>query len=382
MSRTGFARLMIVSIVVFAVAAVTLPAALWADPPAGTTVVTGEKFGALYGMYIPEDWNGDLVLYAHGFDPRQWPIALPEPAIRDALLSRGFAVALSSYSDTGWAVSEGYKQTKGLLPIFYREFGRPSRTYVIGHSMGGLITLRLVEKHPGLFDGALPMCGVVGGTNLELDQILHVRTLFDYFYPGVLLPDALHVADATDPLDVMIPALTAMVEDLRPVPGWYEIGLIADLDLPATPALVFDAILIRLWGQGGMDFLERTKGKSFWGNMDTEYSGSLDDLALNSLVDRYESHARGRAYARLWYETTGRLRVPTLTLHNGIDPLVPLSHEATYAVRVSNQGMSHNLVQRVSTAWQYGHCAFTVEEELGAFLDLVEWVEDGVVPTP
>ena len=45
-------------------------------------------------------------------------------------------------------------------------------------------------------------------------------------------------------------------------------------------------------------------------------------------------------------------------------------------------GMSHNLVQRVSSVWQYGHCAFTVEEELEAFLDLVEWVEDGVVPTP
>lgn len=393
MNRAGFARSAIAPTVVFVIAAVTLPALLWADPPPGTTVVTGEKFGALYGIYVPEAWNGDLVLYAHGFVARQHPIALPDPDVpdptygtvaplRDALLGEGFAVALSSYSDNGWAVSEGHKQTKGLLPIFRREFGNPSRIYVTGHSMGGLITLRLVEKHPRMFDGALPMCGVLGGAKLEVDQILHVRTLFDYFYPGVLLEDALHVADAIDPLDVMLPALDAMLADVRPVPGWFEIGLIAGLDLPADPALVFDAILWRLWAQGGMDMLERTKGKSYWGNLDTAYTGSFDDSALNSLVDRYESHARGRAYLRIWYETTGELQVPTLTLHNGIDPLVPFIHQAVYAEKVDANGKLHNLVQRVSQAEQYGHCAFTVEEELEAFLDLVDWVEDGVAPTP
>jgi pimeloyl-ACP methyl ester carboxylesterase len=366
---------------------------LWADPPPGTTEVNGEKFGALYGIYVPENWNGDLVLYAHGFVARQHPIALPDPEVpdpnygtvapfRDDLLGEGFAVAMSSYSKTGYAVSEGYKQTKGLLPIFQKKFGRPNRVYVVGHSMGGLITLRLVEKHPGLFDGALPMCGLLGGPILEWNQLLHVRTLLDYFYPGVLLPDTLHVADATDPLDVMIPAWVAMADDLRTPPGWLEIGMIAGLDLPADPALVFDAILGRMWLQGGNDVLERTKGKSYWGNMDTYYTGSMDDVTLNTLVDRYESHPRGRAYRRIWYEPTGRLPVPTLTLHNGIDPMVPLSHETVYAERVAAQGRSHNLVQRISGAVPYGHCAFTEDEEFGAFLDLVNWVENEVPPTP
>lgn len=173
-----------------------------------------------------------------------------------------------------------------------------------------------------------------------------------------------------------------MLADVRPVPGSYEIGLIAGLDLPTDPFLVFDAILIRLWAQGGIDALERTKGKSYWGNSDTYYMGSLDDPTLNGMVDRYESHAKGRAYLRNWYETTGNLPVPTLTLHNEIDPLVPFSHETAYAEKVSGYGKSYNLVQRVSEAEQYGHCAFTVEEELEAFLDLVNSVENGVVPSP
>ena len=133
----------------------------------------------------------------------------------------------------------------------------------MGNSMGGLITLRLVEKHPGLFDGALPTCGVVGGADLVFNQTLHVRTLFDYYYPGVLLPNALHVPDATDPFDVYLPALFAMSGDASSL--WLNIGLIDGLDLPADPGLLFDAILIRLWAQGGIDLLERTKGKKLLG---------------------------------------------------------------------------------------------------------------------
>jgi pimeloyl-ACP methyl ester carboxylesterase len=333
-------------------------------------------------MYVPEDWNRNLVLYAHGFRARQYSIALPDiEPLRDALLGEGFALAMSSYSKTGWAVKEGSSETKGLLPLFFKRFGRPARTYVIGHSMGGLISLRLVEKHPGLFDGALPMCGAVGGTNLVNDHVTHVRVLFDYFYPEIL-PGPTLMPDVLDPRDAMFSGWDAMEADLRPVPGWYEIGLIQGLDLPSDPFLVFDAILWRLWGNGGTDLLSRTRGKAFWDNMDVWYTGSQDDDDLNALVERFRAHPRGLTYTRLWYEPTGRLRVPTLTLHNLIDPLVPMTHEDEYAERVASWGKSHKLVQRISSAVEYGHCDFTLEEEIAAFLDLVNWVENGVPPTP
>ena len=383
----------VVAIVATALTVVTFAGRIWAEPPPGTTIATGEKSGAIYAMYVPENWNGDLVLYAHGFVARQHPIALPDPEepdptygtaarFRDALLAEGFAVALSSYSKTGWAVREGFWETRGLIPMFRREFGRPSHIYITGQSMGGLITVRLAEMFHRTFDGALPMCGVVGGANLQFDQIVHFRALFDYFYPEVLPEGLLHVPDATDPLDVMLPGLDAMVNDLRPVAGWYELGLIGGLDLPTDPNLVFDAILIRLWAQGGVDLFERTNGKSFWRNLDTYYAGSFDDATLNALIERVDSHPRGRLYLKRWYEPSGRLRVPTLSLHNAIDPLVPITHEVEYAERVAEQGMAHNLVQRVAAAAEYGHCAFTVEEQLGAFLDLVNWVDNGVTPTP
>jgi hypothetical protein len=34
------------------------------------------------------------------------------------------------------------------------------------------------------------------------------------------------------------------------------------------------------------------------------------------------------------------------------------------------------------TADRFGHCAFKGEEWLGTFLDLVNWVETGVKPSP
>jgi pimeloyl-ACP methyl ester carboxylesterase len=392
MSRLIGSWRMVVCALVVLVLAVLVPGQSWAAPPAGTTIVTGEIGGALYAMYLPEDWNGDLVLWAHGYHARQHPIMLPDPEVpdpvygtmapfRDALLGEGFAVALSSYSKNGSATEEGYRDTKRLIPLFIKEFGKPERTYVAGNSMGGLIAVRLVEKHPGLFDGAFPICGVVGGNALVFDQIMHVRALMDYFYPGAL-PGPFFMPDVVDPGVLWGAADWAMWNDTRTPPGWYEISQIQGLELPADPGGAYYAILIRMWAHGGTDLLERTGGKNTWGNIDTEYTGSLDDVTLNALVDRYEQHPRARVYNRLWYEPTGRLRVPMLTLHNAIDPLVPTMHEDVYAEKVASWGKSHNLVQRISGAVEFGHCAFTVEEQMEAFLDLVNWVENGVEPTP
>ena len=55
--------------------------------------------GSSYAMDVPADWNGDLVLYAHGYTNPAAPVALPNiTALRDLLLGQGFAVAYSSFS--------------------------------------------------------------------------------------------------------------------------------------------------------------------------------------------------------------------------------------------------------------------------------------------
>lgn len=168
----------------------------------GTQVVTGETGpGSLYALYRPADWNGRLVLWAHGAPPPTLPVQLPSREIdplRDALLALGYGVAYSSYDEFGFAFKSGVLRTRQLLGLFASEFGPPHRTYVMGTSMGGAIAVTLAETNPGLFDGAVPMCAPLGGTQMAINYIWNVRVLFDYFFPGVMPGDALHLPDGLD----------------------------------------------------------------------------------------------------------------------------------------------------------------------------------------
>ncbi|MCK4537539.1 MAG: hypothetical protein KAV42_01950 [Candidatus Krumholzibacteria bacterium] len=62
-----------------------------------------------------------------------------------------------------------------------------------------------------------------------------------------------------------------------------------------------------------------------------------------------------------------------VTLHTTRDPVVPLSHEYLFAQVVADAGNSGWL--RQYEVDRFGHCAFTGEEVIGAFLELVAWAE-------
>ena len=70
--------------------------------------------------------------------------------------------------------------------------------------------------------------------------------------------------------------------------------------------------------------------------------------------------------------------VPVLTLHDIGDFFVPFSMEQIYANRVAAAGRSDLLVQRAIRG--VDHCDFTGPELVRGFLDLVNWVENGVRP--
>src|SRR5437870_12664927 len=103
--------------------------------------------GALYEMDVPENWNGTLVVYAHGYiEESGAEVALPNIGyFRDPLLDRGFAVAYSSFSTNGYALKEGFLQTHQLSGLFASRFGAPCRTLLAGQSLGGIIALKLAE---------------------------------------------------------------------------------------------------------------------------------------------------------------------------------------------------------------------------------------------
>src|SRR5687767_242120 len=151
--------------------------------------------GSLYALYIPsaENWNGEVVYYAHGIRPPvpYSPITLSDQdnffAVRDALGAQGYAFAYSSFSENGLAVKDGVQRTHQLRGLITQHLpGQPERSYVAGYSLGALVALEIAERFPGQYDGVLAMCGMVGGTPIELQYVGDVRALFDAHFPGAL----------------------------------------------------------------------------------------------------------------------------------------------------------------------------------------------------
>jgi pimeloyl-ACP methyl ester carboxylesterase len=345
--------------------------------------------GALYRLARPTNWNGTLVVYAHGYVSPDQPVAIPPDALQviALLTAQGIAVAASSYSENGWVVKDGAQRTHQLLGIFTSKFGRPSRVYAAGGSMGGLVAIKLIETYPGEFAGALLACPVAGGTRAQLDYAANVYALFNLFYPGVL-PEI----DVDDPQDIdatsqiVLPAIVAMTNDPS---GALAIASIDQTPVPfASGPELLESIVTALVGAAGYaGDLELTHGRLFLDNSATQYTGALSasDLQwINANIQRYWASPAGLNLVEHNYTPTGYLTVPTLMISTLRDPVVPAFHAALYASAVAATGNSDWLVQRSvpGTAGGYGHCTFTPQELATALADLVLWDQYGIKPTP
>jgi pimeloyl-ACP methyl ester carboxylesterase len=345
--------------------------------------------GALYRLARPMNWNGTLLLYAHAYVSPDQPVAIPPDAqqVIDLLAPQGVAVAVSSFSENGWAVKDGTQRTHQLLGIFTSKFGAPSRVYAAGASMGGLIAINLIETYPGKFVGVLPACAAAGGLQRELDYFADVRVLFDLFYPGVLPGSAVDVPPGIDVVSqIFFPAIAAMTA--QPA-GAVAIASISQTPVPwASNAELLQSIATALVGAAGYpDVLSLTHGQPFFDNTSTQYTGALPPatlVAINANVQRFSASPSGLNYVRHNYTPTGELRMPALTLSMFRDPVVPGFHRDDYGAAVAAAGGADLLVQRsvLGPANGYGHCTFTPLELATAFSDLVLWVEYGVKPAP
>ncbi|MBI1786915.1 MAG: hypothetical protein HYR60_05095 [Acidobacteria bacterium] len=360
-----------------------LAAILFAGGASAQQTITGSAGGALYEFLVPQPWNGHLIVYAHGYVDSANPLALPsspeEQQIFQAVTSQGFALAVTSYSQNGWAVQEGAQNTNELRDLFAARVGKPARTYLVGVSMGGLITVDLAENLPTKYDGALSICGIVGGSRVQWQRVGDGRVLFDYFFPGVLPGDLLH----TPNLDYSpgSPTWLALVNSL--VAGLASPGLptlqfanVAGLTGSTPGEIIFSAL--SLFGNGFNELLQRTQGHNFYDNSATIYMGSANDAALNAQVQRFRAEPDAVNYVNRYYSPTGELRIPMLTLHTTQDPLAPFSQESSYASVVAGAGGSNLLVQQ--SVNRYGHCNLKPQEILNSFQGLLGWVNYGLKP--
>jgi fermentation-respiration switch protein FrsA (DUF1100 family) len=359
------------------------------DPLPGTSTTRhwGVHNGAGYRIEVPDDWNGQLVLYAHGFRGTVLDLTVSNPRIRQFLVSNGFAWAASSYSKNGYDVKQGVKDTHALGQLFNGLVGNPSRTYITGHSMGGHITGVAIEQYPQAYAGALPMCGVMGDNEL-----------FDYFLDYNLVAQALAGIDAQFPFPAdyqtaVVPAVRgalggAAFPGVLNAQGIKLRGVTQNISGGTRPSFstsfaVWGNFLFTVGVTGGT--IGVAPGNVQDNSMtvyqiDADPALSSDELALNAAVLRVAQDPQGRHPNGIANIPTisGNLPIPVISIHTIGDLFVPFSMEQIYARRAAEQGRADLLVQRAIR--DHGHCGFAVPEEERAFADLVNWVEHGVKP--
>jgi pimeloyl-ACP methyl ester carboxylesterase len=344
-------------------------------PEAGCTQGTLES-GALSLICFPESWNGKLVIYAHGYVEPSAPVALPEDEVggvnvSNAVTGYGYAYATTSYRANGLVVLPAVEDMTQLVEaVRDRVKPDPSATLLVGFSEGGLVAALTLERYPGLVDGALAACGPIGDFTRQIDYFGDARTLFDYFFPGVLpgtaveIPPELRDGWTSTYEPAVIAALTN--DPARAA----ELAAVAGIPVPDAAAARAATIAQVLWYNvlATDDAQERLGGQPY-SNVAREYTGSVDDAALNAGVERYDAEAQARA-AILEFDTRGDLPGPVVTLHTTGDPEVPFFHEALYRDKVEATGRLDRLEQR--SVDRLGHCAFTAPELFAAFLALAE----------
>jgi pimeloyl-ACP methyl ester carboxylesterase len=352
---------------------------------AGAKAVFGKLGQAVYQIEMPNKWNGDLVMYAHGFAGFGTEVSVDPPpkALRQQLIDQGYAWAASSFSENGYTPGIGADDTLALKQYFVGQYGAPKHTYIAGASMGGNVVTLSLENFPQQYDGALAVCGALTGEE-EIDYLISWGMLAEYT-SGVTFPIGQGSAKMT----------TALLQDLpkalgtpdAPTPKGKQFASAVNY-LTGGPRPFFaegfkQQVLINL----GLLLLDPNResvvGKAAT-NVGVTYhvdpALGLTDEQLNAGIQRLAADPDSRNASKHpdAVPTSGKISKPLLTLHGTGDLFVPISIETAYRQKVDAAGAGSFLVQRAIRS--AGHCQFSDAEYTQAFNDLVAWVKDGKKP--
>jgi pimeloyl-ACP methyl ester carboxylesterase len=355
------------------------------DRIAGPISEVGKLDGARFHIEIPENWNGGLVMWMHGYLPpgSDYPpfpgeegyspeltkgrvIPLPEAAA-----ALGYAVARSAYSRQGFALEEGVEETNALREHFHRKYGPTYPTIIAGAHNGGLMVYDAIERYGEHYDGALAIGGI-GGPKLEWlgRRAFDMRLLFDYFYPET--PGS--VVDFSGG-----PSWTALASRLREIVQkdperarpLLDVFLLETTDDLIRCVTLYTSIL-------GDLYTNRAGGNAF-GNTNTVYVGFGDDGRVNREIPRYESDPAAVAYLKEWNSPSCRIDKPVLGVNALDDPLVPVDDQRAYAEMCEREGTSDLFVQM----WMDQRSPAPSGEGLRyALTALTDWITNGTRPEP
>ncbi|MFC7533287.1 hypothetical protein [Actinoplanes sp. GCM10030250] len=372
--------------------------------PAATHYTGALRDGGSWVADVPARWNGTLVLFSHGFGALE-AIDAPNPQVRQAMLDRGYALVGSSYDPNGsmWALKSATRDQFESLAAITRVIGRPRLTLALGSSMGGLVSGQEAQTAGRRLDGAVSMCGLMGGginlNNYQLDGSYALNQLLRPAEPVKLVNYASPAEGATAAAQLSASATAArgtaegrarvaLATALLNMPTWsagqpsppgprdapgiaaaqYE-WLVATLPfiMPARYFIELSAGGNASWN-AGVDYAallqrspHRDTVRALYRNAGADLRADLAELTRHAAVRPDPAALRSLARTST---LSGHLDVPNLTMHTLYDQLAPVEFEEQYARQVRAAGDQHLL--RQAYVARRGHCAFTPSEIIAA----------------
>ena len=385
--------------------------------------------GAYYAIAKPEGWTekDGLVIWNHGFQSfltgfetadllsilnPSWDgyysgEVQAKPGLgpyAETILAEGYAMAASSYSQTGWAVFDSHISNSELYNRFLtivteEELGAPDQFYIIGGSLGGIVTIRDIEAdlipNP---DGALILCGAVAGS-INWYEAFDLRMIYEAVcdsVPGAGLPqpwyerpellfgevefiDSLNkctnissrlLIDENDPLEVYTWELINpdaasrlnKILDKAKIENIYFLGLNLWYAVFQIPRLINDVAQLNgliPFENVGIDY-----------NDDSINQSSLRTIALPSAEDTLLAN----------YTPSGNVgSTKIVSIHTSHDGLVRVQNQSALINTLPENQLTVGIVDDSNSP---SHCGFSTDEGLAAWVELTDWVNGSIQPTP
>jgi len=341
----------------------------------------GKLKGGDYQVHIPANWNKKLIMYAHGYQFMGTPPNSANAQLAQRLkpfLDRGFAIAASDYPIQGFAMAEGIDATEELRQAFIKKMGQPDSTFMVGHSMGGGITLATLENYGQFYQGGLPLCPLSSRPYLQCRKEFDMYATFHGLFPGIV-PTLKEIFDPSSSIQFVSFAqagsrMGAIKQALLAKDSVLAVAFAKrfDLKLDDLPAaLFFNQNVLR-------DLALKFNGNPF-DNTQTVYTGFPDNLLVNKKAERLAStQDPQKLFAR--YDRTGKIDKPVVLMHTIYDQLIPVNYAVTnFENMVHAQGRGKYFTVKYTNG--QAHCQFTDQQTGEAFDALRNWVKTGVKPS-
>jgi pimeloyl-ACP methyl ester carboxylesterase len=351
---------------------------LWGQGSNGIAKIdTGAINGANYKIIFPENWQKKLVMFAHGYEfmgskPRQ--SQNPDWVKRMApFIERGYAVAASDYRIQGFALPEGVDDTENLRKYFFKKYGKPDSTFMVGSSMGGGISLAIMENFDKNYNGALPLCPFASRAYLQCRKEFDMYATFNVLFPNV-------VPSLSNVMDISVPYSPLNPREFGSKGKAIRDGFMKDSVLAAAFAKRFDLKLSDLhmslmFNENVLRDNAQKAGGNPFDNTNTIYTGFGNDLEMNKKVERLTATGDpNKLFGR--YDKTGFINKPVLMMHTIYDQLIPPTYgEVNFENMVHKQGKDQYFTVKYTNG--QAHCAFTPQQTGKAFDELRSWVKTG-----